>query len=242
MVGEWQGESEGQPGKGTVKRTYTFVLHDRLLYEENDSTYPPQPKNEKGETHEHRFYFGYERSWRAGSYGPRAGSTGSARLRRDRALHPARTWTLLREALGILLEGTPSHVNLAELRAVMEALPGVEEVHDLHVWTITSGMHALSAHATLGEGVSGPEALQRLRESVARFEINHVTIQLEGPGCTDPMRMPEASGPAPQDRGANAMIAIPATLTQAPRRSQRSGAAPSTSQSQRSATATYTPP
>jgi hypothetical protein len=54
MVGEWQGESEGQPGKGTVKRTYAFVLHDRFLYEENVSTYPPQPKNEKGEVHEHR--------------------------------------------------------------------------------------------------------------------------------------------------------------------------------------------
>lgn len=62
MVGEWQGESEGQPGKGAVKRTYAFALHDRFLYEENVSTYPPQPKNEKGEVHEHRSYFSYDRS------------------------------------------------------------------------------------------------------------------------------------------------------------------------------------
>ena len=64
MVGEWQGESEGQPGRGTVKRTYAFVLHDRFLYEENVSTYPPQPKNEKGEVHEYRSYFSYDRARR----------------------------------------------------------------------------------------------------------------------------------------------------------------------------------
>jgi len=64
MVGEWHGESGGQPGKGTVTRTYAFVLHDRFLYEENVSTYPPQPKNEKGEVHEHRSYFSYDRARR----------------------------------------------------------------------------------------------------------------------------------------------------------------------------------
>lgn len=64
MVGEWQGESEGQPGKGKVKRTYVFVLHDRFLHEENVSTYPPQTKSEKGEVHEHRSYFSYDRARR----------------------------------------------------------------------------------------------------------------------------------------------------------------------------------
>jgi hypothetical protein len=53
LVGEWHGESDGKPGKGTVKRTYRFVLADRFLHEVNVSTYPPQPKNEKGEVHEH---------------------------------------------------------------------------------------------------------------------------------------------------------------------------------------------
>jgi hypothetical protein len=61
MVGEWEGESEGQPGKGTVRRTYGFVLRDRFLFEQNVSTYPPQPKNEKGEVHEHRSFFSHDR-------------------------------------------------------------------------------------------------------------------------------------------------------------------------------------
>ena len=62
MVGEWRGESEGRPGKGTVARTYRFVLEDRFLAEENTSTYPPQPANEKGEVHQHRSYFSYDRA------------------------------------------------------------------------------------------------------------------------------------------------------------------------------------
>src|SRR5512144_2368305 len=64
MVGEWAGESEGQPGKGTVTRTYRFVLGDKFLHEENVSTYPPQPKNEKGEVHEHRSFFSHDRARR----------------------------------------------------------------------------------------------------------------------------------------------------------------------------------
>ena len=49
LVGQWEGASEGQPGKGTVRRTYDFVLGDKFLHERNVSSYPPQPKNEKGE-------------------------------------------------------------------------------------------------------------------------------------------------------------------------------------------------
>jgi hypothetical protein len=64
MVGEWAGESEGQPGRGTVKRTYRFVLGDKFLHEENVSTYPPQPRNEKGEVHEHRSFFSHDRARR----------------------------------------------------------------------------------------------------------------------------------------------------------------------------------
>lgn len=62
MVGEWAGESDGQPGKGTVKRTYRFVLGDKFLHEKNVSTYPPQPKNEKGEVHEHWSLFSHDRA------------------------------------------------------------------------------------------------------------------------------------------------------------------------------------
>jgi hypothetical protein len=62
MVGEWAGESDGQPGKGTVKRTYRFVLGDKFLHEQNVSTYAPQPKNEKGEVHEHWSLFSHDRA------------------------------------------------------------------------------------------------------------------------------------------------------------------------------------
>jgi hypothetical protein len=64
MVGDWEGESEGQPGKGTVKRTYGFILADKFLEERNVSTYPPQPANEKGDVHEHRSFFSFDRARR----------------------------------------------------------------------------------------------------------------------------------------------------------------------------------
>jgi cobalt-zinc-cadmium efflux system protein len=69
----------------------------------------------------------------------------------------------------------------------MESVPGVETIHDLHVWTITSGMNALSAHAALRGDASGPDVLEALRRCVTtQFKITHVTVQLEGAGCGDP--------------------------------------------------------
>ena len=62
LVGEWEGVSEGEPGKGQVRRTYGFVLKDRFLHEQNVSTYPPQPQNEKGEVHEHWSFFSHDRA------------------------------------------------------------------------------------------------------------------------------------------------------------------------------------
>ena len=62
MEGEWTGESEGEPGKGTVKRAYRFVLGNKFLHEQNVSTYPPQPKNEKGEVHEHWSFFSHDKA------------------------------------------------------------------------------------------------------------------------------------------------------------------------------------
>ena len=95
-----------------------------------------------------------------------------------------RTWALLREALQVLLEGTPREVDLAALRAAMEGVPGVKTVHDLHVWTLTSGVHALSAHAVLQEGVAHGAVLGALRARVTGgFPISHVTVQLEERCC-----------------------------------------------------------
>jgi hypothetical protein len=62
IVGEWVGQSDGEPGKGTVERTYRYVLGDKFLHEENVSTYPPQPKNKKGEVHEHWSFLSHDRA------------------------------------------------------------------------------------------------------------------------------------------------------------------------------------
>jgi cobalt-zinc-cadmium efflux system protein len=95
-----------------------------------------------------------------------------------------RSWALLRETLHVLLEGTPREVDLAALRSAMEGVPGVKTVHDLHVWTLTSGVHALSAHAILQEGATHGQVLGDLRSRVtAGFPITHVTVQLEERCC-----------------------------------------------------------
>jgi hypothetical protein len=62
LQGTWQGTSEGEPGKGTVERTYAFVLEDRFLHERNVSTYPPRPGHTSGEAHEHWSFFSHDRT------------------------------------------------------------------------------------------------------------------------------------------------------------------------------------
>jgi cobalt-zinc-cadmium efflux system protein len=97
-----------------------------------------------------------------------------------------RTWALLKEALQVLLEGTPPEVDIATLRTAMEEVPGVKTIHDLHVWTLTSGVHALSAHAVLVEGAAHREVLEALHLRVTHgFPISHVTVQLEERCCGD---------------------------------------------------------
>ncbi len=97
-----------------------------------------------------------------------------------------RTVQLLREALHVLLEGTPRDVDLGALRAAMEAVPGVRKVHDLHVWTLTSGIHALSAHAIVTAEAEHEQVLLALRARVtAEFPISHLTVQLEQHCCGD---------------------------------------------------------
>lgn len=95
-----------------------------------------------------------------------------------------RTFSLLHEALQVLLEGTPRDVDLVALRAAMEAVSGVRKVHDLHVWTLTSGVHALSAHAIVAQDAVRDEVLVALRERVTHeFPISHLTVQLEQQCC-----------------------------------------------------------
>lgn len=92
------------------------------------------------------------------------------------------SWQLIRESVNILLEGTPSHINIRAVVEAMHMVPGVTDVHDLHVWTISSGMEALSAHVTIEPGVTHRTALEALQEQLrSGFNIGHVTIQIESP-------------------------------------------------------------
>src|SRR5688572_24979282 len=90
------------------------------------------------------------------------------------------SWHLIRESVNILLEGTPSHINVRAVIAAMHGVDGVTDVHDLHVWTISSGKDALSAHVTVLPGAGHRETLVALQERLRLdFNIGHVTIQLE---------------------------------------------------------------
>ena len=90
------------------------------------------------------------------------------------------SWNLIREATNVLLEGTPAHINLAAVEGAILDTAGVEAVHDLHVWAITSGREALSAHVVHAHAVSQPELLRALRTKLREhFGVDHLTIQME---------------------------------------------------------------
>lgn len=95
-----------------------------------------------------------------------------------------RTWMLLRDAVGVLLEGTPSDVNLAALRDGITNVVGVAGVHDLHVWSLTSGVNAMSVHVVLGDHSLHDEVLAAVQQRVtSEFKIAHSTVQVECTGC-----------------------------------------------------------
>jgi cobalt-zinc-cadmium efflux system protein len=98
-----------------------------------------------------------------------------------------RTVKLLRETLDVLLEAAPKNVDMAEVRAHILALPGVEDVHDLHAWTITSGMPVLSAHVVVGsdtlDAIGNEKMLHELQGCIGdHFDVEHCTFQLEPGG------------------------------------------------------------
>ena len=91
-----------------------------------------------------------------------------------------RTWALLRQAVNILLEGAPPHLDVREIEDAMAAAPAVRRVHDLHVWTLTSGREAMSAHVVVEAGAPSDKILEDLHLILhARFGIDHTTIQIE---------------------------------------------------------------
>lgn len=88
-------------------------------------------------------------------------------------------WRLVRESVEVLLESTPSHISLGAVRSRLEDLPGVSSVHDLHVWTVTSGMIAMSAHAIVPESAQHQQILEQSQAAMREFGIGHVTVQIE---------------------------------------------------------------
>lgn len=91
-----------------------------------------------------------------------------------------RTWNLLRGALDVLFEGTPAHIGMPDVQQTMLGVEGVQSVHDLHVWTVTSGFVALSGHVEVANDVDGNGVLVAMRSRLhERFDIDHVTIQVE---------------------------------------------------------------
>src|SRR3989442_438861 len=75
-----------------------------------------------------------------------------------------RTWGLVRQAVNVLLEGTPTHLDLGEIEAAILRVPGVRRVHDLHVWTLTSGREAMSAHVVVVDVGESDRLLRELHE------------------------------------------------------------------------------
>jgi cobalt-zinc-cadmium efflux system protein len=93
-----------------------------------------------------------------------------------------RTWRLLRDAVDVLLEATPKGMDLEEVRRHIVEIPGVAGVHDLHAWTITSGMNVLSAHVVVSDEAVHGQVLDQLCECLAgHFDMEHSTFQLELP-------------------------------------------------------------
>lgn len=97
------------------------------------------------------------------------------------------SWSLLREAVDVLMEAAPPHIDVDRVREAIVELPGVQAVHDLHVWTITSGMVSLSGHVVAKDGADTGALLQRVCDRLHQsFGIDHSTIQIESEDFREP--------------------------------------------------------
>ena len=108
-----------------------------------------------------------------------------------------RTWQLLRQAVNVLLEGVPAHLDLGAIEEAMRHVGGVRRVHDLHVWTLTSGREAMSAHVVVSDIRQSERLLDALHAVLhARFGIDHTTIQLDKePAAVWRVRTPDLGAP-----------------------------------------------
>ena len=95
-----------------------------------------------------------------------------------------RTWTLLKASMNVLLQGVPDGIDIDAVEQAIHAVPGVREVHDLHIWAVTSGKNVLSTHLVVDPAQgSEQQVLAQVTELLhEQFDISHVTIQIEGAG------------------------------------------------------------
>ena len=101
------------------------------------------------------------------------------------------SWQLVWEAADILLESTPRHIAMDEVQQSLEGHPQVKQVHDLHIWTIASGIYALSVHVSIDNHINRDCLTWELEELLRqRFGLEHNTIQIEGPDFHDPQACP----------------------------------------------------
>ena len=97
-----------------------------------------------------------------------------------------RTWGLLRQAVHILMEGTPPEIDVARLEATIHEVPGVQAVHDLHVWTLTSGLDAMSCHVVVEDMARARDTLASInRRMTEEFGLTHTTVQVEDRALRD---------------------------------------------------------
>jgi cobalt-zinc-cadmium efflux system protein len=109
------------------------------------------------------------------------------------------SWRLLDEAVWVLMESVPRGIDLDEVFLAMAAVPGVVEIHDLHIWSITSNLESLSAHVVVNRVRRPADALTELRNLLHdRFSISHVTIQLEPEGFEERIPEQECHDPSKQ--------------------------------------------
>jgi cobalt-zinc-cadmium efflux system protein len=93
------------------------------------------------------------------------------------------SWALVKESVDVLMENTPKNLDIDQIRDAVVGLEGVADVHDLHVWSITSGWESLSAHVVVADGLDHSIVLGQVRQLLnERFGIDHVTIQIEPAG------------------------------------------------------------
>jgi cobalt-zinc-cadmium efflux system protein len=103
------------------------------------------------------------------------------------------TWGLMRDSMRLALAAVPEHIDADAVRRYLEDLPGVDAVHDLHIWAMSTSENALTAHLVMPTGHPGDAFLCDVAETIeARFRIGHVTTQIETADGPSPCKLETA--------------------------------------------------